>query len=221
MQNATLSPIPLLRRSFEVVGPIYRPLLILAFPSFVFPIVAGWFFSGQLLGLGLACWAIGAPILVGAAFGLVDRHLKQQSPSLGESLKQAASRAVALMVVCFFILLTGGLLAGGWPTLALCAIVLENQGILQGLRYSWDLGKGFWERLLWAFWVPGLILVLLLFSVILLTGLLLGNALDSEVLLVWMLGIGYVVVIAAFPIYNIYIVLLFRSLQHLKGQAAS
>ncbi len=215
MQNATLSPVPLLRRSFEVVGPIYRPLLILAFPSFVFPIVAGLFFSGQLLGLGLTCWAIGAPILVGAAFGLVDRHLKQQSPSLGESLKQAVSRAGPLIIVCFLILL-----AGGWPTFALCAIVLENQGFTQGLRYSWNLVEGSFGKVLWAFWAPVLVLVLFSFFVILLTGVLLGNTLDSGVLLYVTLGISYAVVIAAFPLYNIYIVLLFRSLQQLKGQAA-
>jgi hypothetical protein len=59
-----------------------------------------------------------------------------------------------------------------------------------------------------------------LFSAVLLTGVLLGNTLDSGVLLYVTLGISYAVVITAFPIYNIYIVLLFRSLQHLKDQAA-
>ena len=216
MQNATLSPIPLLRRSLEVVGPIYWLLLTLAFPSFVLPIVAGLFFSGQLLGLGLACWAIGAPILVGAAFGLVDQHLKQQPTLLDESLKQAVSRAGPLIIVCFLILL-----AGGWPTFALCAIVLENQGLIQGLRYSWNLVESSFGKVLWAFWAPVLVLVLFLFFVILLTGVLSGNSLDSGVLLYVTLGISYAVVIAAFPIYNIYILLLFRSLQQLKGQAAS
>jgi hypothetical protein len=97
MQNATLSPIPLLQRSFELVGPIYGPLLILASPGFVviaiiaelIPLFGGIFSLAYIL--------IGMPILTGAALWLVDQHLKGQAPLLGNSLDRAASKAVPLV----------------------------------------------------------------------------------------------------------------------------
>ncbi len=71
MQSATLNPLSLLQRSFEVVGPIYGLLVILASPGFIIPVVAGLIprFGGIL---SFAYSLIVAPILAGAAFWLVE-----------------------------------------------------------------------------------------------------------------------------------------------------
>jgi hypothetical protein len=94
MHNATLNPILLLRRSFELVGPIYWPLLILASPGFILAIVTE--LTPLLGGILRLAYGIVAPILGGAALWLVDQHLKRQAPLLGNSLNRAVSKAVPL-----------------------------------------------------------------------------------------------------------------------------
>ncbi len=126
MSNATLNPFLLLQRTFEVIGPIYGPLLILASPGFAIAIVAELLPIAGLL-LNLAYSLIVAPILAGAAFWLVDQHLKQQTPLLGNSLDRALSKAVPLVF--------GSILAGLLSAFA--TILLIIPGIYVGS--SWLL----------------------------------------------------------------------------------
>ncbi|MFS8839556.1 hypothetical protein, partial [Synechococcus sp. R6-5] len=147
MQNVTLNPFSLLLRSLELVGPIYGPLLILASPGFVILIVAELIpLAGGILNL--AYGLIGLPILAGAAFWLVDQHLKRQAPLLGNSLNRAVSKAVPLVfanILLVLIVLLGmpllvlpGIYWGVRLAFALCAIVLEDKGVTEGLGYSWN-----------------------------------------------------------------------------------
>ena len=218
MQGATLNPFLLLQRSFEVVGPIYGPLLILASPGFIIPIVAELIplFGGIL---NLAYSLIVAPILAGAAFWLVDQYLKRQAPLLGNSLERALSKAVPLVfgsILLALIVLLGmllfvlpGIYWGIRLVFTLCAIALEDKGATEGLGYSWNLVKGRWWGVFWAFLVVGLILGFLVGA-----GAAVGDfVLSSSV-------VGNAALTAASPVLDAYIVLLFRSLQQLKGQAA-
>ena len=224
MQNATLSPIPLLRRSFELVGPIYWPLLILASPGFILAIVTE---LTPLLGgiLQRAYGIVVAPILGGAALWLVDQHLKRQAPLLGNSLNRAVSKAVPLVLstllaallscLASIFLIIPGIYVGVKLALTPCAIALENQGTTGGLRYSWNLVKGRWWGVFWALLVLGLILG---FAGVLIVGFVIVVADVGD------FGVRMVAAAAAtavVPIFWVYVVLLFRSLQRLKGQAAS
>ena len=224
MQNATLSPIPLLQRSFELVGPIYWPLLILASPGFILAIVTE---LTPLLGgiLQRAYGIVVAPILGGAALWLVDQHLKRQAPLLGNSLNRAVSKAVPLVLstllaallscLASIFLIIPGIYVGVKLALTPCAIALENQGTTGGLRYSWNLVKGRWWGVFWALLVLGLILG---FAGVLIVGFVIVVADVGD------FGVRMVAAAAAtavMPIFWVYVVLLFRSLQRLKGQAAS
>ena len=223
MQNATLSPIPLLQRSFELVGPIYWPLLILASPGFILAIVTE---LTPLLGgiLQRAYGIVVAPILGGAALWLVDQHLKRQAPLLGNSLNRAVSKAVPLVLstllaallscLASIFLIIPGIYVGVKLALTPCAIALENQGTTGGLRYSWNLVKGRWWGVFWALLVLGLILG---FAGVLIVGFVIVVADVGD------FGVRMVAAAAAtavMPIFWVYVVLLFRSLQQLKGQAA-
>ncbi|MFS8886299.1 glycerophosphoryl diester phosphodiesterase membrane domain-containing protein [Synechococcus sp. H70.2] len=226
MQSATLNPFSLLQRSFEVVGPIYGLLVILASPGFIIPVVAGLIprFGGIL---NLAYILIVAPILAGAAFWLVDQHLKRQAPLLGNSLDRALAKAVPLVFgsilaellsfLASLLLILPGIYVGVRLAFTPCAIALENRGATEGLRYSWNLVKGRWWGVFWALLVvSGLILAVVFFVVFAgVLGSILGF--DGTVLglVLWVVG-G----VAVTPLAWTYIVLLFRSLQHLKGQAA-
>ena len=224
MSNATLNPFSLLQRSFEVVGPIYGLLVILASPGFIIPVVAGLIprFGGIL---NFAYSLIVAPILAGAAFWLVDQHLKRQAPLLGNSLDRAVSKAVPLVLstllaallscLASIFLIIPGIYVGVKLALTPCAIALENQGTTGGLRYSWNLVKGRWWGVFWALLVLGLILG---FAGVLIVGFVIVVADVGD------FGVRMVAAAAAtavVPIFWVYVVLLFRSLQRLKGQAAS
>ena len=224
VHNATLNPILLLRRSFEVVGPIYWPLLILASPGFILAIVTE---LTPLLGgiLQRAYGIVVAPILGGAALWLVDQHLKRQAPLLGNSLNRAVSKAVPLVLstllaallscLASIFLIIPGIYVGVKLALTPCAIALENQGTTGGLRYSWNLVKGRWWGVFWALLVLGLILG---FAGVLIVGFVIVVADVGD------FGVRMVAAAAAtavVPIFWVYVVLLFRSLQRLKGQAAS
>jgi len=225
MQNATLSPIPLLRRSFELVGPIYWPLLILASPGFILAIVTE---LTPLLGgiLQLAYGIVVAPILGGAALWLVDQHLKRQAPLLGNSLNRAVSKAVPLVLstllaallscLASIFLIIPGIYVGVKLALTPCAIALENQGTTGGLRYSWNLVKGRWWGVFWALLIGGFILGFGVGLIVVLVSRVVADFGDSVVNVVRTAAATAVV-----PIFWVYVVLLFRSLQRLKGQAAS
>lgn len=221
MQNVTLNPFSLLQRSLELVGPIYGPLLILASPGFVIPIVAELIpLAGGILNL--AYGLIGAPILAGAAFWLVDQHLKQRTPPLGNSLDRAVSRAVPLVFgsILLVLIVSLGMLLFVLPGIywgvrlafTLYAIALEDKGATEGLGYSWNLVRGRWWGVFWAFLAVGLIFGIAIpisFSV----GGILGDTLGAAV-------VGNAAATAVAPILSIYTVLLFRSLQQLQAQAA-
>lgn len=222
MQTATLSPIPLLQRSLQLLNPIYTPLLILASPSFFIPII------GELVPivgglLNLAYVVVGAPILGGAALVLVDQHLKQQSPVLGNSLDQAISKAVPLVlgsILLSLIVFAGSLLLvipgiywGVRLAFLICAIALEDQGATEGLGYSWNLVKGRWWGVFWAFLALGLIFGIPILILALIVGGI-AAALNFGLLVVVVVG---AVTTAIVPILNIFTVLLFRSLQDMQG----
>ncbi|MFT0727493.1 hypothetical protein [Synechococcus sp. F70.1] len=206
-----------------MVGPIYWPLLILASPGFILAIVTE---LTPLLGgiLQLAYGIVVAPILGGAALWLVDQHLERQAPLLGNSLDRAVSKAVPLVLgtllaallssLASIFLIIPGIYVGVKLALTPCAIALENQGTTGGLRYSWNLVKGRWWGVFWALLVLGLILVFA-------GGLIVGFV--TVVADVGDFGVSMVAaaaVTAVEPIFWVYVVLLFRSLQQLKGQAA-
>lgn len=225
MHNATLNPILLLRRSFEVVGPIYWPLLILASPGFILAIVTELtpLFGGIL---NLAYVLIVAPILGGAALWLVDQHLKRQAPLLGNSLDRAVSKAVPLVFgsilagllsfLASILLIIPGIYVGVKLAFTFCAIALENQGTTGGLRYSWNLVKGRWWGVFWALLIGGFILGFGVGLIVVLVSRVVADFGDSVVNVVRTAAATAVV-----PIFWVYVVLLFRSLQRLKGQAAS
>jgi hypothetical protein len=225
MQNATLSPIRLLQRSFEMVGPIYGPLLILASPGFIISIIAELIpLFGRILNLAYVL--IGAPILTGAALWLVDQHLKRQAPLLGNSLDRAVSKAVPLVFgsilagllsfLASILLIIPGIYVGVKLAFTFCAIALENQGTTGGLRYSWNLVKGRWWGVFWALLIGGFILGFGVGLIVVLVSRVVADFGDSVVNVV-RTAAGTAVV----PIFWVYVVLLFRSLQRLKGQAAS
>ncbi|MFS8799317.1 hypothetical protein [Synechococcus sp. R60.3] len=224
MQNATLSPIPLLRRSFELVGPIYWPLLILASPGFILAIVTE--LTPLLGGILRLAYGIVAPILGGAALWLVDQHLKRQAPLLGNSLNRAVSKAVPLVLstllaallscLASIFLIIPGIYVGVKLALTPCAIALENQGTTGGLRYSWNLVKGRWWGVFWALLIGGFILGFGVGLIVVLVSRVVADFGDSVVNVVRTAAATAVV-----PIFWVYVVLLFRSLQRLKGQAAS
>ena len=252
MHNATLNPILLLRRSFELVGPIYWPLLILT--SFSSSHIAFFVVGltspslGMILSLLLLAYVlVGAPILTGAAFWLVDQHLKQRTPLLGNSLDQAFSKAVPLIFGSLLVNLISslGMQLFVFPGIycrvrlafTLCAIALEDKGATEGLGYSWNLVRGRWWGVFWAFLVVVLIFgisILLLPFVVAILGATLaavvtgGNTdIIGLALLVWApvvallaVVVGFVAFTAVTPIFNVYTVLLFRSLQQLQAQAA-
>ncbi|MGY2779165.1 hypothetical protein ACVW0B_001063 [Thermostichus sp. MS-CIW-23] len=225
MQNATLSPIPLLQRSFEMAGPIYGPLLILASPGFIISIIAELIplFGGIL---NLAYGLIGLPILAGAALWLVDQHLKRQAPLLGNSLDRAVSKAVPLVFgsilagllsfLASILLIIPGIYVGVKLAFTFCAIALENQGTTGGLRYSWNLVKGRWWGVFWALLIGGFILGFGVGLIVVLVSRVVADFGDSVVNVV-----RAAAATAVQPIFWVYLVLLFRSLQRLKGQAAS
>ena len=225
MQNATLSPIPLLQRSFEMAGPIYGPLLILASPGFIISIITELIplFGGIL---NLAYGLIGLPILAGAALWLVDQHLKRQAPLLGNSLDRAVSKAVPLVFgsilagllsfLASILLIIPGIYVGVKLAFTFCAIALENQGTTGGLRYSWNLVKGRWWGVFWALLIGGFILGFGVGLIVVLVSRVVADFGDSVVNVVRTAAATAVV-----PIFWVYVVLLFRSLQRLKGQAAS
>jgi len=224
MHNATLNPILLLRRSFEVVGPIYWPLLILASPGFIRAIVTE--LTPLLGGILQLAYGIVAPILVGAALWLVDQHLKRQAPLLGNSLNRAVSKAVPLVLgtllaallssLAFIFLIIPGIYVGVKLALTPCAIALENQGTTGGLRYSWNLVKGRWWGVFWALLIGGFILGFGVGLIVVLVSRVVADFGDSVVNVV-----RAAAATAVQPIFWVYLVLLFRSLQRLKGQAAS
>ena len=250
MQSATLSPILLLRRSFELVGPIYWPLLILTSSSHIAFFVVGLTSPslGMILSLLLLAYVlVGAPILTGAAFWLVDQHLKQRTPLLGNSLDQAFSKAVPLIFGSLLVNLISslGMQLFVFPGIycrvrlafTLCAIALEDKGATEGLVYSWNLVRGRWWGVFWAFLVVVLIFgisILLLPFVVAILGATLaavvtgGNTdIIGLALLVWAPVVALLAVVVGFtaftavtPIFNVYTVLLFRSLQQLQAQAA-
>ena len=218
MQNVTLNPFSLLQRSLELVGPIYGPLLILASPGFVILIVA------ELIPLlGGILFIVVAPILGGAALWLVDQHLKRQAPLLGNSLNRAVSKAVPLVLgtlleallsfLAFIFLIIPGIYVRVKLAFTFCAIALENQGTTGGLRYSWNLVKGRWWGVFWALLIGDFILG---FGVVVLVSRVVADFGDSVVNVV-----RAAAATAVQPIFWVYLVLLFRSLQRLKGQAAS
>jgi hypothetical protein len=237
MQNATLSPIPLLQRSFELVGPIYGPLLILASPGFVviaiiaelIPLFGGIFSLAYIL--------IGMPILTGAALWLVDQHLKGQAPLLGNSLDRAASKAVPLVFanillvlivsLGMLLLVLPGIYWGVRLAFALCAIVLEDKGVTEGLGYSWNLVKGRWWGVFWALLIFGLTVVvaflagiyIFVFTVVVISPS--AETFADRIVEAGSPVAGIAAITAVVPILNVYVVLLFRSLQQLKGQAVS
>jgi hypothetical protein len=222
MQNVTLNPFSLLQRSLELVGPIYGPLLILASPGFIISIIAELIplFGGIL---NLAYGLIGAPILAGAAFWLVDQHLKQRTPSLGNSLDRAVSRAVPLVFgsILLVLIVSLGMLLFVLPGIywgvrlafTLYAIALEDKGATEGLGYSWNLVRGRWWGVFWAFLAVGLIFGIAILMISFFVGGILGDTLGAAV-------VGNAAATAVAPILDVYTVLLFRSLQQLQAQAA-
>ncbi|MFT0817890.1 glycerophosphoryl diester phosphodiesterase membrane domain-containing protein, partial [Synechococcus sp. W60.3] len=206
----------------ELVGPIYGPLLILASPGFIIPIVAELIpLAGGILNL--AYGLIGLPILAGAAFWLVDQHLKQRTPPLGNSLDRAVSRAVPLVFgsillvlivsLGMLLLVLPGIYWGIRLAFTLCAIVLEDKGATEGLGYSWNLVRGRWWGVFWAFLAVALIFGIAILMISFFVGGILGATLGAAV-------VGNAAATAVAPILDIYTVLLFRSLQQLQAQAA-
>ena len=237
MQNATLSPIRLLQRSFEMVSPIYGPLLILASPGFIISIIAELIplFGGIL---NLAYVLIGAPILTGAAFWLVDQHLKQRTPPLGNSLDQAVSKAVPLIfgsllvglisLVGMMLFVLPGIYWGVRLAFTPCAIVLEDKGTTEGLGYSWSLVKGRWWGVFWALlMVVFMAMIVAPFAGAFIFGFTVGvispsaETFADRIVEAGSPVAGIAAITAVVPILNVYVVLLFRSLQQLKGQAVS
>ncbi|MFS8884508.1 glycerophosphoryl diester phosphodiesterase membrane domain-containing protein [Synechococcus sp. R55.3] len=236
MQNATLSPIRLLQRSFEMVGPIYGPLLILASPGFIISIIAELIplFGGIL---NLAYVLIGAPILTGAAFWLVDQHLKQRTPPLGNSLDQAVSKAVPLIfgsllvglisLVGMMLFVLPGIYWGVRLAFTPCAIVLEDKGTTEGLGYSWSLVKGRWWGAFWALLIFGLTVVVAFLAGNFIFGFTVGVISSSDetfaekiLEVVSVTVVGNAAATAVAPILIAYMVLLFRSLQQVREWAA-
>ncbi|MFS8875777.1 hypothetical protein NW840_09580 [Synechococcus sp. R5-13] len=165
---------------------------------------------------------------------LVDQHLKRQAPLLGNSLNRAVSKAVPLVLgtllaallssLASIFLIIPGIYVGVKLALTPCAIALENQGTTGGLRYSWNLVKGRWWGVFWALVVPGLILAVVFFVFVVFAGVVfagvLGSILGFDGTVLGLVP-GVVGGVAVTPLAWTYIVLLFRSLQRLKGQAAS
>jgi len=221
MQNVTLNPFSLLQRSLELVGPIYGPLLILASPGFILAIVVTEL-TPLLGGILQLAYGIVAPILGGAALWLVDQHLKRQASLLGNSLNRAVSKAVPLVLgtllaallsfLAFIFLIIPGIYVGVKLAFTFCAIALENQGTTGGLRYSWNLVKGRWWGVFWALLIGNFILG---FGVDVLVSGVVADVGDFGVSMV-----AAAAATAVMPIFWVYLVLLFRSLQQLKGQAA-
>ncbi len=227
MQNATLSPIPLLQRSFQLLASLYTPLLILlSFPTLLIALLIQILPApaGQILNLlyGL----VAAPILVAAAFLLLDQYLKQRSFQLGSSLNRAISKAVPLVLGNFLaslviflgslFLIIPGIYLGIKLAFVVCAIALEDQGALGGFGYSWNLVKGRWWGVFWAFLVLSLIVGLPLLILSLIVGISVA---------IWnsrLIGAGVIGAIGAavLPIFYTFIMLLFRSLQEIQRRRA-
>ncbi len=162
----------------------------------------------------------------------MDQHLKRQAPLLGNSLDRALSKAVPLVFgiilvgllsfLASLLLILPGIYVGVRLVFTPCAIALENRGATEGLRYSWNLVKGRWWGVFWALTVPGLILAVVSFVFAFVFAVfagVLGSILGLDGTVLGLVA-GVVVGVAVTPLAWTYIVLLFRSLQRLKGQAA-
>jgi membrane-anchored glycerophosphoryl diester phosphodiesterase (GDPDase) len=110
---------------------------------------------------------------------------------------------------------------------ALCAIVLEDKGVTEGLGYSWSLVKGRWWGAFWALLIFGLTVVVAFLAGNFIFGFTVGvispsaETFADRIVEAGSPVAGIAAITAVVPILNVYVVLLFRSLQQLKGQAVS
>ncbi|MFS8838457.1 hypothetical protein NW818_07965, partial [Synechococcus sp. R6-5] len=97
----------------------------------------------------------------------------------------------------------------------------------EGLGYSWNLVKGRWWGVFWALLIFGLTVVvaflagifIFVFTVVVISPS--AETFADRIVEAGSPVAGIAAITAVVPILNVYVVLLFRSLQQLKGQAVS
>ena len=173
MTATNLKPVEILRDTFQRVGPVFLPVLLLALPGVLISVLVR---NAMLQGLLNVIYVIlVAPILGGAMIILVNRCLTGQTTDLSEAVAMAWRKAgnliltslllVVILIPAFVFLLIPGIYLSIRLFSAQYAVVLENKSPTEALSASWELTQGKWWKIFWAVFGVTLALVIPLFIV--------------------------------------------------------
>ncbi|MDZ8241108.1 MAG: hypothetical protein RMZ69_28775 [Nostoc sp. ChiQUE01a] len=181
-QSINLNPIRLLKDSRTLLSPIYKSVLLLFIPYGIFVIVSLFIHNNLSILLNLLYGASIHIISKFSAVFYVYQRLISNDTTIYNSLKFVIGKYLQILLCdvltylitlpAFFLLIVPGIYVTNRLAFAPYAIVIENCSAADGIRQSWQLVKGKWWSVFWAF----LLMLILIWIPIILVLLIAGNA---------------------------------------------
>ncbi|MEM9909114.1 MAG: hypothetical protein AAF921_29305 [Cyanobacteria bacterium P01_D01_bin.44] len=168
MTQPSLNSGQILQSTFQQVGPVYLPILLLSLPGVLISLVV----PGPLLNsvVSFAYGILVGPILGGACIILADRAISGQTLNLGESLSIAFQKAgylilatlllLVIMMPAFFLLVIPGIYLSVKLFATQYAVIFEDKSPIDALASSWELTKGQWWPIFGTIFLIGLVLII-------------------------------------------------------------
>ena len=177
-----IKPFTLLQEAVSEVGPIYLPLIILISPTIVLPIV-------QVLDPDLEVSFVNTflltPIFSSAAIYFVYRYIQNQTVDISGAFSQALSNignifvglllTVLSVMAGFLGLIIPGIYLAIQLSFVLCAITIEGDSGINGMKSSWALVKGRWWPVFGSVILPQLFIFIPVVAVGVIAGVLFGR----------------------------------------------
>jgi Membrane domain of glycerophosphoryl diester phosphodiesterase len=163
MRTQSIAPERLLQNAFSSVVPIYGSVLLFFLPGLIFNLL-NLVISKKVLFVISLIYSLSIGItFLGAAIFYVYQKLNQIDVTILQSLQKSARKLpqLILLAVLQTIILMSGLILFIIPgiyfsvrlSFAFYAIIIENLSATNALNRSWQLVKGHWWQVFWAFFV--------------------------------------------------------------------
>lgn len=159
-----LQPVRLIRDSFSYAGSVYIPMLAFFVPDLLFSILTASAMAEKINGtivlFVLINYTCVTPFAVGASIFYVHKNLTQQGVTIADSMHRATEKfaQLVLVTVILLLILTPSLILiipGLYLSIRLSfvyyAVIIENRSATKAISRSWQLTKGFWWQIFWAF----------------------------------------------------------------------
>ena len=223
MSQAQLNVSNLFKESFNNVGSVFVPLVLLSIPAAVLQVIAVVLPGPLSFIVNMASFLIVTPILGGAAIYLIHQHLNNREPDVSEAIQQATGKAVNLILayflyvvivaIGFICLLIPGIYLSYRLVFVLYTVMLQDASGTEALGVSWRLTQGRW----WSIFLCLLAAFLLLFLVPIIVTIFVIVTFQND-LITQLSSAGFGLVVG--PILGVYSFLVYKTLrQRDKGDS--